>query len=296
VRRDEAEAHAREEDQDRRTQTIDSERRLSLLRGRQVGDLPAEDGSPPAISRKSDPGYSRKRRRLGGEDDTDLDMRLAKEGATLQSRASTALRTPDDPLIDSQGHINLVPSKSKRNEKNFEAEAERAAKKREYEDQYTMRFSNAAGFKHGLSAPWYSTISKDDTKEVSGKDVWGNEDAGRREREKIRSNLNDPLAEMKRGVKQLRDVERSRKDWRAERKRELRELESLEKSRHPRRQSRKRHRGRIDSNSPDGFSLDNASSNHKEEGRHHRPRSGGHHSGSRIARPHDAYTGETASQ
>lgn len=95
--------------------------------------------------------------------------------------------------MDTRGHINLFPVNTQSKEKNAEAEAERLKEKRDHEDRYTLRFSNAAGFKQDLNAPWYSTASNDDA-EVVGKDVWGNDDRGRREREKVRAHANDPLA------------------------------------------------------------------------------------------------------
>lgn len=278
MRRDEADAQAREDEQDRRHQIVDSERRLKLLRGHEVDDLPPKEKSPLPVSRNDYHGHGRKRRRIAGEDDTDRDMRLATEVAALQARTPGALRTSDEPLTDSQGHINLFTSRSQHKEKNVEAEAERAKKKRENEDQYTMRFSNAAGFKQGLNTPWYSTAGQTDA-EIPGKDVWGNDDIGRREREKMRVNANDPLAVMKRGVKQLRDVEKSRKDWKAERERELQELKSLEQENSSsRRKRKKRRRHGDDFDDLDQFSLDNSSREHQSQGRHHKLHRHRHHS------------------
>ncbi len=291
MRRDEADAQAREEEQDRRTQIVDSERRLRLLRGDQIDDLPAEDASPVAPGHKGDRDHKRKWRRLTGEDDTDRDMRLAKEGAIQQSRTSDTLRPTTEPLTDPQGHINLFPSRSQHKEKNVEAEAERAKKKREHEDQYTMRFSNAAGFKQGLDAPWYSTTHRIDA-DVPGKDVWGNDDIGRREREKVRANADDPLAAMKRGVTQLRDVAKSRKDWVAERERELQELKALEKPRGSRSSRRKRHRERDDCDGLEDFSLGTSSKGSEQEKSHHRRRSREHHSDSRRGRQNVVLEGE----
>lgn len=216
------------------------------MRGQQADDIPVESGSPLLLDQKEKHGHSRKRRRLAGEDDTDRDVRLAREEAALQPSALGGIPTTNEPLTDAQGHINLFPANSQPKEKNAEAEAERATKKREWEDQYTLRFSNAAGFKQSLDAPWYSTTSSKEV-EMLGKDVWGNDDIRRREREKIRADASDPLAMMKRGVKQLRDVEKSRKNWLAEREGELRDLEALEMSRQSERKHRKRRRHRHDS-------------------------------------------------
>jgi N-terminal domain of CBF1 interacting co-repressor CIR len=266
VRRDEAEAQDREDEQERRNQIVDSERRLRLLRGVQVDQLPVEDDSPLDRSRESDHGHSRKRRRLAGEDDTDRDMRIAKEEAALQARPLDVRQTTNEPLTDARGHIDLFSSMSQVKEKNIEAEAERARKKRDHEDQYTMRFSNAAGFKQGLNAPWYSSNGQNDA-EVLGKDLWGNEDIGRKEREKRRIVANDPLAAMKRGVKQLRDVEKSRKDWTTEREREMRDLKELEQARRSSTRHRKRRQRKDDSDSLEDLRLDNSSKGRRDDGK-----------------------------
>lgn len=275
MRRDEATAQTREEEQDRRTQIIDSERRLQLLRGNQTDNLPAHDESPVARSRTGDHGHNRKRRRLAGEDDTDRDLRLARENAAPQPKRSDSLQATSAPLTDSQGHIDLFPSRLRNQEKNIEAEAESAKKKQEYEDQFTMRFSNAAGFKQGLNAPWYVSGCKHEA-ELPGKDVRGNDDINKREREKIRADSNDPLAVIKQGVRQLRDVEKSRKNWMAEREEEMRELETWEHASRSKKTHRKRCRERNDSDTLENFSLDNSREHDKKEKRHHKPRSRGH--------------------
>ncbi|PGH00072.1 hypothetical protein AJ80_09233 [Polytolypa hystricis UAMH7299] len=287
VRRDEAEAEAREEENRRRTQEAEADKRIQILRG-----LRTSSPSPPPDSRgprdestrkdqKKDDERSRhrKRRRLAGEDDTDRDIRLAREDVekTKSSRQKDTLllkssRTDDTPIVNESGHINLFPEEDKgqatrrrsqkgghTGEKNAEAEAEAAKKQREYEDQYTMRFSNAAGFKQGMQKPWYNSSSGQAEEDaMPSKDVWGNEDLGRREREKRRINSNDPLAMMKRGVKQLRDVEWERKKWDEERKRELRALEEQEREdTESRRHRRRKRRGSSASlDSLNGFFLD----------------------------------------
>lgn len=139
-------------------------------------------------------------------------------------------------------------------EKNAEAEKELARKKKEFEDQYTMRFSNAAGFKHSLDSPWYSkpTGEKDIVEEVPGKDVWGNEDPRRKDREAARIMSSDPLAMMRQGAAQVRKVEKERKKWREEKEKELRGLVEAD-------DRKKRNKRRRDDDSEDdleGFSLD----------------------------------------
>ncbi|UCK58689.1 hypothetical protein AFCA_001535 [Aspergillus flavus] len=218
VRRDEAQAQAREEEQERRMQEVDAERRIQILRGEQPSTPPPPPRSPSPISRHDRKSHAedtvrfRKRRRLAGENDTDRDIRFAREDAqtALAKREELAsARSSDAPLYDSAGHIDLFPFQpsQKHTEKNPEAEKESAEREKAYEDQYTMRFSNAAGFRQSVGQkPWYSAsgIEAMAPDSISGKDVWGNEDPMRREREKARIDANDPLAAMKKGVRQLK--------------------------------------------------------------------------------------------
>lgn len=296
VRRDEARAKAEEEEKERKQQEEDAERRIDILRGKIPTPLSedADEKEHRSRSREKLHGETRqrKRRRLAGENDTDRDIRFAKEDAKLahQRAESEASRRPvnDAPIVDKSGHISLFPEEStsrrRPSDKNPEVEAETAKKNQELEDQYTMRFSNAAGYKQQLtSTPWYSS-----TTEISAQstglpttNVWGDEDPRRQEREKTRIATNDPLAVMKRGVKQLREVEKERTKWAEERERELRSLKREEKEKERRR--RRRHRNNGDSDdSLDGFRLDSGSA--KRERRRHRSRSRDRDQGSRRDR------------
>ncbi|PWY80296.1 hypothetical protein BO94DRAFT_521132, partial [Aspergillus sclerotioniger CBS 115572] len=244
VRRDEAQAKAREEEEERRMQEVDADRRIQILRGERPSTPPPPPSAPSASQpdRKAytdDTGRSRKRRRLAGENDTDRDIRVARENAQsalVRREQQAPARSSDAPLHDSTGHIDLFPSEAKHKpvEKNAEAEKEAAEKRRGYEDQYTMRFSNAAGYRQPVGqAPWYSSSQREgiDLESALSKDVWGNEDPLRREREKARMNVNDPLAAMRKGVRQLKAVEQERKRWNDERNRELEALKMTEKRR-----------------------------------------------------------------
>ncbi|EER26628.1 hypothetical protein CPC735_008010 [Coccidioides posadasii C735 delta SOWgp] len=276
VRRDEALAKDREEENERREQEVVAERRIDFLRNqRPTSPLSQQDFSRDiAATRAPTEVRHRKRRRLAGEDDTDRDIRLAREDVLLRAGSSREITsrkpTSNAPLVDSSGHISLFPRKAdERPGKNDEAEAEATKAKREYEDQYTMRFSNAAGYKQGMEAPWYSTSQLDlatRTQDIPAKDVWGNEDPGRREREKMRIDANDPLAAMKMGVRQLRDVEKERKEWEEERKKELKALKRAEK------ESRRRRRRRSRSyNSLEDFKLDEDPVDEQKHKRKRRP-------------------------
>ncbi|KAE8364742.1 hypothetical protein BDV27DRAFT_128062 [Aspergillus caelatus] len=279
VRRDEAQAQAREEEQERRMQEVDAERRIQILRGERPSTPPPPPRSPSPISRHDrksyaeDTGRSRKRRRLVGENDTDRDIRFAREDAqiALAKREELApARSSDAPLYDSAGHIDLFPSQPShgRTEKNPEAEKESAERQKAYEDQYTMRFSNAAGFRQSVGQkPWYSSSGTEAMApdSISGKDVWGNEDPMRREREKARIDANDPLAAMKKGVRQLKSVEQERNKWDEERRRELEasELREKHRSRHRRRRSKS-------ADSLENFQLDASRDEDRRANRHHR--------------------------
>ncbi|OQD93722.1 hypothetical protein PENSOL_c030G06674 [Penicillium solitum] len=245
VKRDEAQAKACEEDDERIMQEVDAERRIKILRGERPptpppapSHLSSEPG--PRSDRKSagDAGGFRKRRRVAGEDDTDRDIRYARDNAAqaVAKReelmlASRKADTAQAPILDKAGHINLFPAASAKTEKNSEAEAETARKKRSYEDQYTMRFSNAAGFKETIGRkPWYSSSEQNATAPgaMPEKDVWGNEDPRRKERTQARMSANDPLAAIKRGVRQLKTTEQERKRWNDEKRREIETLKAEE--------------------------------------------------------------------
>lgn len=283
-------------------QEVDAERRIQILRGERVPTppLPPISRESPETSRQNrkaldDPGRTRvKRRRLAGEDDTDRDIRVAREDAAqaVAKRDELSLAAQRDrkdtqvSLVDSAGHINLFPERaSKKAEKNPEAQAEADRKKREFEDQYTMRFSNAAGFKETAGRqPWYSSGGQAATapNAMSEKNVWGNEDPMRKNREKARMDVNDPLAAMKRGVRQLKTTQQERKQWNDEKRKEIEDLKVVERqrSRHQRKRSRSRDSldvFRLDAPASEGRGSDKkeheSSHRHHRHHRHHRDRS-----------------------
>lgn len=276
VRRDEAEAKAREEAEEQRMQEEDAARRVALLRG--------EEPAPPA-PRGEDAGQShgwrkcsrdddyarrdRKRQRRRGEDDTDRDIRYAKQDTDAGQKASKVLlreREKDAPLHDHAGNIQLFSAPDERDirraEKNAEVEAEKAKKRKREEDQVTMRFSNAAGYQNGMQKPWYAATSERPAStpttdlvlaEVQAKDVWGNEDPRRREREQNRISSNDPFASMQSAQRQLKLSERDQEKWQ---QKQQAELEALERDERRRKERHRHHRCDEDMDSLDGFSLD----------------------------------------
>jgi hypothetical protein len=231
-------------------QELDAERRAAILRGRTPPPLPDDAvGKEPERKRdRGDRGHDRKKRKLRGEDDTDMDIRLAASAVAPTDEGEDArvlkLRNTksDAPLTDHTGHIDLFPVDMKeaiKREKNAEVEKEKKRKERALEDQYTMRFSNAAG-RGGLDNPWYTAHEKPtqqdsggekgllELPEVENKNMWGNEDPLRKEREKTRITSNDPFAFMQKAQAQLQKSKVDKKRWAAERDRELRELRAAQ--------------------------------------------------------------------
>lgn len=255
VRADEAAAAAEEEAREQRLRDYEAERRLALLRGEVPSEIPADvyplrrgkrsnDNVEPATS--SSRGLKRQRR-LAGEDDTDRDIRAAREQDEQrrhqrQSGVSAENNYHDLPLTDRVGHIQLfAPSASR--EKNEEAEREKKRKERELEDQYTMRFSNAAGSRQNIKEmPWYAaqTESHEDTRSGTGspsgkavgalfrrdhedvrKNAFGNDDPNRKGRDEARLRSSDPLASMMKAQKHIQESKRRREETKAARLREF---------------------------------------------------------------------------
>lgn len=251
-------------------QELDAQRRLAILRGE--APPPSEDDEPQRIEdassekprhRWSQPGGSRWKRKRPGEDDTDFELRVAKERNAVvgPDLASERKPTSSAPIVDHQGHIDLFGSERSRAhaEKNEEAEAEARKKKQSYEDQYTMRFTNAAG-KEGLAKPWYSNSDMEASAAAPMKNAWGNADPKRRERDTQRMVSSDPLAMMKQGASKVRQLNQERKKFQDEREEELKQMRREERHREKR---RRRHEG-------EGRSKENDSSSRQEE---HRRRS-----------------------
>ncbi|KAK0850682.1 hypothetical protein LTR03_004423 [Friedmanniomyces endolithicus] len=283
VRRDEAEAQAREEAEEQRMQDEDAARRIAKLRGEPVapllpdaatsGDLDERVNAKARRDRdeKHDGApRERKRRKLHGEDDTDREIRFAREDVEAGQRAKTALvrkDVEDAPLVDHAGHVQLIPAPDekpiRKAGKNAAAEAEEAQKRKREEDQVTMRFSNAAGLKNGMEKPWYASNKHAGVEgseasktvilsEVREKDVWGNEDPRRKDRERNRSSSGDPFAAMQRAQRDLKQSSRDKERWQRER---MAELEGLRKT-EVKQERLDRRRELVDDAGLDEFSLD----------------------------------------
>ncbi|KAF5643266.1 hypothetical protein F52700_2982 [Fusarium sp. NRRL 52700] len=238
VRRDEAAAKAAEEAEEQRMQEIDAQRRLAILRGEVPppieDDEPPKDEEHPVRDRDASQRTStRRKRKLPGEDDTDFEMRIVRENenSALVRIEPEKKSTSSAPLVDHNGHIDLLGDEKSRAhaEKNEEAEKEAKKKKQSYEDQYTMRFSNATG-RDGVLKPWYSQ-SDAAAPDASSKDVWGNHDPNRKERDTKRIVSNDPLAMMKQGASKVREIKQERKRFQEEREEELKQMRREERHR-----------------------------------------------------------------
>jgi len=193
----------------------------------------------------------KKRKRLPGEDDTDRDLRFAKEQQEKRSENAVArLRaTRDDeaeaPMVDDKGHINLFPErKPKNSERGRKSELEKERKQqRDADEGYGMQLKDAWGHKDPKGA-WY--MDKDGTvKDSLGKDVWGNEDPRRRERQARRVVSSDPLAFMKQAQVQIKEGRREREDrereMRLSKTREEKELDDFSLDAKPSRSNHDRH-------------------------------------------------------
>jgi hypothetical protein len=279
VRRDEAAAKAAEEAEEQRMQEVDAQRRLAILRGELPPPLPEpepEDGENSSatkgrLARDGYPGDGRRKHKRQGEDDTDFELRLATErhGAVNVSTAIDRKPTSSAPIVDHMGHIDLFGDEKQRahSEKNEEAEKQRKKKEREFEDKYTMRFSNASG-KNNARVPWYSTSSADLVTEAPTVNVWGNEDPKRKERQMQRTLASDPLAMMKSGAAKIKEIKRERKKFQEEREAEMKEMRREER----RRERRDSRRDRPRSPERDG-SRRSRSRERDAERRRHRSRS-----------------------
>lgn len=265
VKADEEAAAAREAAAEQRMQELDAERRAAILRGQTPPPLPEEETKDEHRRRDKDGKYDKRRRKLRGEDDTEMDIRLAvsmakpKAGDEEDTKILKLRRpTSDAPLTDRAGNIDLFPVDVKeaiKREENAGAEKEKRKKERALEDQYTMRFANAAG-KNGIGQPWYvaqrkvTGTAEEDTATLEypgfeSKNVWGNEDPRRKEREQARISSNDPFAFMQKAQAQLKRTKEDKKKWADERKHDLKELRDIQEK--EQRRGKHYRRGRSDS-------------------------------------------------
>lgn len=290
VRRDEADARAREEAAEQLMQEQDAARRIALLRGEEPPAFEpialdrADEAHGPRRREDKDEARGRKRKRLKGEDETDREMRYAREDAEVGERAREALQGGEKarkgneaPLQNENGHIQLVPVPREREERKTKMTREERSDLRKKEDEERqgqgMRFSDAAGYRKETGKPWYAAsdnLGRGDGRsaneimlaELQGRDVWGNEDPGRKEREQRRITSNDPFAMMQQAQKQLKRSEDDKEKWHKEREREMRDLEKEQERKRRRDRKHEARHSRRRGEEPDeleGFSLDGPS-------------------------------------
>ncbi|KAJ4505859.1 hypothetical protein HRR78_007612 [Exophiala dermatitidis] len=245
VRRDEAEAQRQAEEREKKALRDEADERVRLLRG---GAPQPSDDSVKTIQVQSQdsaprPAHRIQKRRLAGEDDTDCDIRIARErqvATTLSlKRQGPDEKEEDDSIVDSNGNISLIPVRHQHQQQLHNDSSGSAARKNSKidEDPYTVYLSHAAGKDKDLatSKPWYYGGSSTGNDGLLTRAKWGDDSDRRRERESARIASQDPLAMMKRGVRQLREAEKQRQKWMEQRERDLREVEDLAVAAGPRR-------------------------------------------------------------
>ncbi|KIV80419.1 hypothetical protein PV11_07919 [Exophiala sideris] len=246
VKRDEAEAKQHEEEKEAQNQKDEADARLRLLRGDAAAPLP----KPVQSQIEAHSSRRHNKRKLPGEDDTDREIRLARAPHSQPLPAPAPTAKNDDSIVDANGNIALVPIPEHSN-------VPPAKKPRLDEDPYTVYLSHATGRgKESGEKPWYSNAPDPDQRSKS----WGDANPRRHDREAARIAANDPLAAIKKGVKQLREADKQRKEWMAQRERDLKEVEEFarQKRRRDRHEKRRKRRdsGEDDRHSLEGFDLD----------------------------------------
>lgn len=192
-------------------QALDAEHRMQILRGEIIASAAPSHRSSDTKECNSDK-YERKDRvkkirKRAGENDTDFEMRVARQKGEEAAAAKSRLVLHD---------LNF-PERSTdagKRMKNSEAESEAAKIKKDYEDQYTMRFSNAAGLNQNPGQlPWYlkPTVEVGSETDRVAKEFESNKNQRRQEREHKRIMNNDPLALMKSGARKVREVEKKKR-------------------------------------------------------------------------------------
>jgi hypothetical protein len=217
VRRDEDRARAEQKEDERRQRASESDRRLALLKG---------DAAPEDVLSTGSPSASKKRKRYN--DDETISHETASDRAQRLSNGATSVKA-NSGLEDRSTTKPAIAGDS----------------------QVGVKLSDAYGYGKDGGKTWYSTsaASLDAMAGKASTDVWGNEDPRRQEREKQRMNTDDPLAAMKKGVKQLKQAEVQRAEWKAQRERDLVEIEQMAAA------SRRKRRNH-DPDDLDGFRLD----------------------------------------
>ncbi|KAF8469710.1 hypothetical protein BDZ91DRAFT_63594 [Kalaharituber pfeilii] len=248
VRRDEVIAQEKEEAEEQRMQQEDAQRRMLELRRRALEKqtpireaITGGGGGGGTASLVSDQGYKRKTDDYAddgmvGSQSQSLIDKIVGKGLVQGSERNNLRREPmrgqwdgATPIgstrntQDKSGHINLfselqsAPTKLSLQEKNPEYEKEKAEKEAKIAEQYNMALGKPAD----ELRPWYVTVDKVGEKQERKSDKQIGIEKRRDEKFK---DLNDPMAMMRRGVKQLREIEEARRKLEEERRTEIERL------------------------------------------------------------------------
>jgi len=266
VRQDEAKAAAEAEAADQRMQEEDSVRRIASLRGEVPPPITCDVATDKegSVSRKRLPSVdfslendrilAKKRRKLRGEDDTDRDIRVAREdhdGATVV-RDRLQKQQPSYNLTDTKGHIQLFEDQDDKtlNSKGSEKIVGRTPSNSE-NLTVGMKFSDASGFNVDPSGPWYAS-NVTNRAPINRVNAFGKPDPERADRDQRRVILNDPMAMMKKAQQQLKKASQEKLDWESAQESRVRSLDRnlARKEEHGNRRRRRR------SDSLEDFSLD----------------------------------------
>lgn len=294
VRRDEAAAAAAEEAKEQRMQEQDAARRTAILRGEAPPAWAVEDETKEIseADRKRPRDATReektKRRRLHGEDDTDRDLRIARQdiqaGRSARERLlEHATSTPKDDvsLTDNRGNIALFTAPAEPTSK--DQQKRKTDRDRDQDSEAVgLKFSHAAGYKNEGKTPWYSSV---ETKTTERTDAFGNPDAKRVQRDLARSATNDPMAMMARAQAQLKAAEKDKKAWEEERRREV---GMVERDDEERRRRRRREREREDRRRNERKIRDRGRSREESHDRRYRADSLDSLEGFRLDQPEEA--------
>lgn len=246
VRQDEEIARKKEEAEEARMQQEDAERRMMELRKRAVERQPGSGGEE--IAEQGIPGEGGPSQRMQILDNVSHAPKTREHGpyqvddsALLPSIPRRREGTLIDPqvhssLTDESGHINFFLENSfrSRGQSSRDKNQEHEKEKKEQEAKIAEQFTMALGKPADELKPWYVTLNKISEKQERKTEKQLGVAKRRDERFKDK---NDPMVMMKKGVRQLKDLEEDRKKVQTEQGSELDRL-------------------RIEQDDLEGFSLD----------------------------------------
>ncbi|KIH89209.1 hypothetical protein SPBR_07384 [Sporothrix brasiliensis 5110] len=273
VRRDEAEARAREADEERQQRAAESSQRAAQLRWEADPDASPEHtkwaaaaehtsktpAPAPAVALHAPTRRPRKRH---GEDDTDFEMRMARQYVEEEVKASKrqkmtgAAVEKDRPIVDRNGNIDLFSQLADEGAIGAQTSRTQPAGPAPDVPPSSMRFADAAGGENALSA-WYAgekgptPASKPSFSSSAGSAY--NKSRRPPLPAPAGSMAADPLEAMRQAAATIRTLKEDRKRESAERAREMadlikeqtrreeREREREHRRRHGRRERRHRH-------------------------------------------------------